>query len=125
MVKFIWHEFGHSFVNSATDKYSDKVESLNKLFEPIKENMSRQAYSEWKICVYEHIIRAVVVRLFELNFGFQESKSILDNELGRGFIYIEPLIEKLKDFETQRDKNNITFTEYYPELLEVLDGLQE
>ena len=123
MISFIFHEFGHSFVNPVTEKYSDKVETLNKLFEPIKETMSRQAYGEWKICVYEHIVRAVVVRLFELNFGFQESKPLLDNELSRGFIYIEPLIEKLKEFEIQRDKNNITFSEFYPELLNALESL--
>ena len=132
------HEFSHPFVNPLTDKYSDRVESLNKLFEPVKENIS-QAYRTWQICVNEHIVRAVVIRLVELYFESQSSKFLLDefqiestgskflleNELRGGFIYIEPLIEKLKEFESQRDKNNVTFTEYYPELLNMLEGLQK
>jgi hypothetical protein len=62
--------------------------------------------------------------LHELHLG-QQSKELLKNELGQRFIYIEPLFEKLKDFEIQRDKNNITFSEFCPELLNVLDSLQK
>ena len=121
---FVWHEFGHSFVNPLTDKHSDKVASLDKLFEPIKEDMTKSAYGAWSSCVNEHVVRAVVVRLCELHVHSQLSKAILEDELRQHFIYIEPLIEKLKDFENQRSKSNITFTEYYPELLNALDNLQ-
>ena len=135
---FTWHEFGHSFVNPLSDKYFDKVKSMNNLFEPIKENMTKQAYGEWQTCVNEHVIRAVVVRLVELHYDTQFSKFLLEemqletkpsaflleNELMQGFIYIKPLFEKLKNFETQRDENNITFTDYYPELLNALDNIQ-
>jgi len=118
---FVWHEFGHSFVNPALDKYSDKVESLNNLFEPIKKNMSKLAYGDWKTCTYEHVLRAVNIRLHELHLGSQYARVLLQGEISRGFVYIEPLIEKLKDFEIQRDKNNITFSEFCSELLGVLD----
>ena len=118
---YVWHEFSHSFVNPATDRFSERVESLDKLFEPIKENMSKIAYRYWKTCVYEHIVRAVNIRLFELHLGAKYSNFYLKNELRRGFIYIEPLIEKLKDFENQRDENHIAFSEFYPELLNELD----
>ena len=124
LCEFVWHEFGHSFVNPQTDKFSDRVNSLNKLFEPIKEEMSEMAYPVWYLCVNEHIIRAIVIRLYELHLDSQQSKTLLERELQQHFIYIEPLIEKLKDFEIQRDKNRVTFTKYYPELLNVLDGLQ-
>ena len=118
---YVWHEFGHSFVNPAIDKYYDKVESLNKLFEPIKKDMSKIAYEDWKTCVFEHVLRAVNIRLFELYLGSQYSKFFLKIEINRGFIYIEPLIERLKEFEIQRDKNNVTFSEFIPDLLDVLD----
>ena len=120
---FIWHEFGHSFVNPLVDKYSDKLVSLNKLFEPIKEDMTKASYGNWTVCVKEHVVRAVVVRLFELYVDPEFSKIVLESELKQRFIYIEPLVEKLKDFEIQRDKNKITFAEYYPELLNVLESL--
>ena len=120
---YVWHEFGHSFVNPLTDKYADRIISLSNLFEPIKEEMSKQAYGQWYICVNEHIIRAINLRLIELHVGSQQSNALLNNELRNYFIYIKPLIEKLKDFEKQRKENNITFSEFYPELLSTLDSL--
>lgn len=122
---YVWHEFGHSFVNPLTSRYIDRVLSQSKLFEPIKDVMSGQAYRSWETCVNEHIIRAVHIRLIDLNVDSLQSKALLSNELGNGFIYIEPLLEKLKDFESQRDRNRVTFTEFYPELLNVLDSLQQ
>ena len=122
---YVWHEFGHSFVNPLSDKYSDQVNAVSKLFEPIKSRMSSQAYGNWKICVNEHIIRAITTRFSELYDDAEQSKIILNNEIERRFIYIEPLIEKLKEFEIQRDEKNITFSEFYPELLNVFDSLQK
>ena len=122
---YVWHEFAHSFVNPLTEKYADKVASLNKLFEPIKSRMSRMAYGSWDNCVNEHIIRAIHIRLVELHLDSQQAKDMLENELGMRFIYIEPLIEKLKEFETQKDAKNITFSEFYPELLNLFDSLLE
>ena len=119
----VWHEFGHSYVNPVTAKYHDRLEPLDNLFEPIMSLMGRQGYINSETCVNEHVIRAVGVRLYELHLGSQQAKALLEKELLEGFIYIEPLIEKLKEFENQRDKNNVTFLEFYPELLNVLDSL--
>jgi len=132
LIGFIWHEFGHSFVNPLSEKYADKVSSLKMLFEPIKNSMSKQSYGNWTICVNEHIDRAVTVRLVELYMDSQLNKvfpltslELVELELSNHFIYIKPLIEKLKDFEKQRDETKITFSEFYPELLNVLDSLQK
>ena len=122
---YVWHEFGHSYVNPLTEKHANRVNSTNKLFDPIKDEMSKQHYPNWSTCVNEHIIRAVQIRLLELNLGVQQSNALLNNEIRNRFIYIEPLIEKLKDFENRRDKNHLTFSEFYPELLNVLDSLQK
>lgn len=122
---FVWHEFGHSFVNPVTEKYADRVAACGKMFDPIKQGMKRQAYGDWETCVNEHIVRAVHVRLAEQYLGSKQSKKILNRELRNNFIYIEPLVEKLKDFEIQRDESNITFSEFYPELLNTFDSLLE
>jgi len=123
LIFYVWHEFGHSFVNHLTERYTDRVASSSKLFEPIAKRMARQAYPSWKICVNEHIIRAINVRLYELYLGVEESKNQLDDDFKSHFIYIEPLIEKLKEFEKQRDEKNTTFSEFYPELLNLFDSL--
>ena len=125
LTAYVLHEFGHSFVNPLTEKQADRVTSVDKLFEPIKEAMSKQAYGRWDFCLNEHIVRAIVIRLYELHIDPIRSKAILSYELSRRFIYIEPLLEKLKDFEKQRDEKNITFTDFYPELLNMLDSLQK
>ena len=123
LINNVWHEFGHPFVNPLSDQYADKVSASAGLFEPIKDEMTSQAYPLWQICVNEHIVRAINVRLRELHFDSQRAKTRLEYELNNHFIYIEPLIEKLKEFEKQRDEKNITFSEFYPELLTVFDSL--
>jgi hypothetical protein len=125
LLYYVWHEFGHSFVNPLTEKYADRVASSEKLFTPIKNRMDYMAYGSWTICLNEHIIRAINVRLYELYLGVEKSKDLLNNDLKRSFIYIKPILEKLKEFEKQRDENNITFSEFYPELLNLLDSLQK
>ena len=120
---YVWHEYGHFFVNPLTEKYADRISSQGKLFEPIKNAMSKQAYSNWGTCVNEHIIRAINIRMVESYSNVEQSKTLLNRELANRFIYIEPLIEKLKEFEKQRDETRITFSEFYPELLNMLDSL--
>lgn len=127
LLYLVWHEFGHSFVNPLTDKYADRVKGsvADSLYEPTKNHMLTQGYVTWQTCVNELVIRAIGVRLFELNLGAEESKKALDQELQLGFIYIEPLVEKLKEYEVKREKDNITFADFYPELLDVFDSLQK
>jgi hypothetical protein len=120
---YIWHEWGHSFVNPLTEKYRDRVDASSKLLEPIAKKQAGLAYPYWYQSVNEHIIRAIHVRLLEFHSDSQQAKTMLNNELSMRFIYIEPLIEKLKDFEKQRDEKGITFTEYYPELINLFDSL--
>ena len=122
---YIWHEWGHSFVNPLTEKYMDRVSSSEKLLEPIAKKMAGKAYPHWNITVNEHIVRAIHIRLLELYSDSQKAKIMLEYELSGRFIYVVPLIEKLKDFEKQRDKNGITFSEFYPELLNLFDSLLE
>ena len=127
LLGLVWHEFSHSFVNPETSKQLDRVNSASedKLYEPIKSYMLKQGYINWETGVNEHIVRAVNVRLHELHLGAEAGKASIKDELNQGFIYIEPLVEKLKDFEVQRTQNRITFSEYYPQLLDVLDSLQK
>ena len=120
---YIWHEWGHSFVNPLTEKYRDRIDASGKLLEPIAKKIAGIAYPYWYQSVNEHLIRAIHVRLLELYVDSQKAKTMLNDELDKRFIYIEPLVEKLKDFEKQRDENRITFSEFYPELINLFDSL--
>jgi hypothetical protein len=123
LLNLVWHEFGHSFVNPLTDKHADKVATSARLFNPIRKQMRRQAYTCWRRVVNEHIIRAIEVRLMELHLSSRHANLILEHNLKLDFIYIEPLVEKLKEFEKLRDETGITFSEFYPELLNVFSNL--
>jgi hypothetical protein len=125
LIYYVWHEFGHSFVNPETEKYSKRVDTWEQLFKPIREDMSRQAYRDLSTCINELIIRAINVRLQELNNGTAAAKNLLNQELSNRFVYIQPVINKLKEFEKQRDTKHITFSDFFPKLLDVLDSLQK
>ncbi len=117
---FVWHEFSHSFINPLTEKYKVRIEATSELFAPLETKMS---YNEWWNCVNEHIIRAIYIRLISTYENEDAAKMQLENEKSFHFAYIEPLVEKLKQFEKERQATNITFSEFYPTLLNVFDSL--
>ena len=125
VISTVCHEFSHSFVNPETEKYADRIESFSQLLEPIKNEMARIAYSNWSICVNEHIIRAIGVRIEEIYKNQAKSQALMNQEKSKRFIYIEPLVEKLKEYEKQRDTKHITFSEFVPRLLDVFDSISK
>jgi hypothetical protein len=103
----IWHEFGHSFANPAAEKqpYADELEALSHLHAPVKESMRAQAYAEWSAVVKEHLTEAVTCRLAAQKFGeaFAELNFVRVKK-GHRWIYLNPLIEALKEYEQNRTK---------------------
>lgn len=92
------HEFGHSFINPAIDKVdATTIEGKKSLFEPIKDKMANQGYTDWKICLYEHFVRANEVIITRLLNEKQKADVILkDNYENRSFVYLPQIIEKLE-----------------------------
>lgn len=119
LLALLYHEFGHSFINPLVDRHSDLLARSSDRFEPIREIMAGYAYSSWNICVYEHLVRAVVVRLLEATRGPQAAENAIRSEERRHFGYVRPLVAKLREYEALRDSTGITFADYMPELLEV------
>lgn len=99
------HEFNHSFVNQLVDKYSSQLESSGKaIFEPIRENMGRQAYSNWKTMISESIVRASVIRYLLRYDSYQAAKNQLISEIGKRFYWMQGLVNILHDYENNRLK---------------------
>ena len=92
------HEFGHSFVNPAVDQVDAQIiQSKENFFDPIKNKMSEQGYNQWKICLYEHFVRANEVIVAKLLGDNQKATEILtDNVNNRAFVYLPQIIEKLE-----------------------------
>ncbi|NOU46807.1 MAG: DUF4932 domain-containing protein [Bacteroidales bacterium] len=120
----ICHEFGHSFVNPLVEKYIETVNKSSALFDSIKQSMNSQAYTNWEITVKEHIVRAVACRLAAKKYG-EESSNLIEyrNEVGRRFIYVVPLIAKLKEYEREGKRQN-SFDVFFPELLSVFERIK-
>jgi hypothetical protein len=102
----VWHEFSHPFVNHFIDKYYSEFENRSDLFVPIKESMSAQAYPEWRIAIKEHLVRAVVCRLAADKYGEEFSNLNFERlEKGKRYIYIDLMIDALREYEEQPDRN--------------------
>jgi hypothetical protein len=120
---YVLHEFGHSFVNPETAKYPDRVQKTEKLFGPIRMEMTSTAYGSWSICLNEHILRSANIRMSLLTDKNSKQTNLINKEKANKFIYIEPILKSLTAFENLRDKEKIAFSDYIPKILDVLDSL--
>jgi hypothetical protein len=120
-IPFVLHEFGHTFVNPITDEYREKIDKYQDLFPPIRPNLP-SSYDRWWIVVNEHIIRAFTARVETMLDGEEAGERALQRELSDGFKYIIPMYERLKEYETNRDKYP-DFRSFYPRTIELFAEL--
>lgn len=113
------HEFGHSYINPLTEQNINEVYSCSNLFDPIKENMNRQAYGSWDFCVNEHVVRSVTYIILNEIFGAGVSQHYLKQDIANDFIFIDELSERLGEYESNRNKYP-TIKDFYPRMLDVL-----
>ncbi|MBC7851677.1 MAG: DUF4932 domain-containing protein [Chitinophagaceae bacterium] len=116
------HEFGHSFVNPAVDQLPEElVASTDYLFTPIKEAMSKLAYPSWKICLYEHFVKAGEVILAEKLGKKENAENLLKESVAARFIYLPFIVEELRRY----DANKITYPSYEVFIRGVLEKLKK
>jgi len=101
----ILHEWSHSFINPLVDQNFELFEKSNALFEPIKKMMQRQAYPNWRITLYEHLVRACgeIHLRAKLHKDFTKEEALEYHE-GKGFWYISYIDSLLDVYETQREE---------------------
>lgn len=96
------HEFGHSFANPAVDSlpYS-LIKETNYLYEPIRKEMEKRAYPSWRICLYEHVVKAgeyiVAIKLGDT----ARAETFLKDAVNAGFIYVPFLAGQLQKWDRQ------------------------
>lgn len=81
--------------------------------------MYAHGYASWHITVIEHIINAITTRLTAIVFGEEASATALEHLLDDDYRYLPPLIEKLKEYEAQRERYP-TIGSFMPMLLSSL-----
>ncbi len=116
------HEFGHSFANPAIDSLpSSLITETAYLYEPIKEEMKKQAYTTWLMSLYEHLVRAGEVIVADKIGDSTRAVGILQDNLKNGFIYLPFMVQELKNWDknTSADDFNNAVLQMMMKLKEV------
>ena len=115
------HEFGHSFVNPIIAKLPDSLFiKTERLFEPIKSAMSDQGYNTWKVCVYEHFVRAGEIIIAEkVGKNKNAEKLLADYQGKRQFNYIPEIIIELRKYD------NGLYHSYYEAVENAMERLKK
>ena len=112
-----WHEWSHSVINPLADAHSTLIASSEQLYQPIAKHMAFHGYDSWHITAIEHIINAITTRLIAQVFGEQASAVALDELLQDDYCYLPPLLERLMEYEVQRERYP-TLSSFFPYLLD-------
>lgn len=116
------HEFSHSFINPLTEQHIDALNKCDNLYAYVADDMATKAYDRWDIVINEHLVRAVVIRLTQKQYGKQAADALIEHEKQAGFLYIEPVINALVRYEN-RSRKYPTFEAYYPEMVKLFEQL--
>lgn len=120
------HEFGHSFVNPITELPENRnlIEQYAHLFEPLQEQMGKQGYRNWWICVTEHLVRLGEIRIALAMQDHKTAKKLRhDYTEQRHFVYLPNLEARISEYENNRDKYP-AFSDFFPILMEAFSEIE-
>ena len=121
----VLHEFSHSFINPLVDQYRETVDRYASLYEPIASSMRHQGYHSWDVAVKEHLVNAVTARMAAGKYG-EERIALTYGKVytASRYLYINPLCEKLRDYESSRDQYP-ALKDFFPELLSAFEDISK
>jgi hypothetical protein len=108
----LWHEISHLTINNLTKIYIKQFD-VNK--KEIPEIFVSNLYTNIEAIINEYIIRAIVLRLFDINGEPKFMENLMKHEIQKGFINIETV----KSFITENCENNekLIKSDEYKELM--------
>lgn len=120
------HEFNHSFVNHLLEKNESLFkDSGEKIFDQVKNEMSKQAYGNWKTVLNEALVRAAVIKYMkDHKFNSNMIENEINGQLNRSFLWIKELVQELDNYDKQRDTYP-TLESYMPKLAEAYRSYPE
>ena len=120
------HEFNHSFVNHLLEENLEPFRiNGEKLYKTVADEMQSQAYGNWHTMVNEALVHAAVIKYMkDHNFSKEEVEKETNEQLNRGFIWIEDLLSELEQYDTNR-KRYPTLESYMPNLIKAYDRYSE
>lgn len=114
------HEFTHTHLrNMEKESYLSTTNSNEPKEQGYLNDFSKSGYNTWSSIVNEYFVRAITARVLYLQDEKGEYEQSINNDKASGFRHIEKLIEKLKEYENNRDKYK-QIEDFYPQLLDEL-----
>lgn len=120
------HEFNHSFVNHVVEKYHTELSKSGKtIFDVLKDKMESQAYGSWQTMYAEAVVRASVIKyLKDHNYPNEFIETKLNDEINRGFLWTDKLVQELEQYDQNRDLFP-TLESFMPELVKFFDKIAD
>ncbi len=122
-INVLVHEISHTYVNPLTAQQGEILDETEVLYEPIKKEMSNQAYTTWETTVNEHIVRANTAIMIKDILGETAYKNSLSKDRERGFKYIDEVVESASYYIENRDEYP-TFEDYHLEIMKMFLNLK-
>jgi hypothetical protein len=119
-----FHEFGNSFISPLSSKIREEIKRCQKLIQPIQREMEQMAYPTWEICMNEHLIRAISLRILASKIGEEETKKKLQAEYNNYFVYMDYVLSMLDEYEQNRDLYP-NFSDFFPKMQGMFQELCE
>lgn len=110
----LWHEEAHGITDPLATAWTARIERARPA------DAAAVCYGEWRQCVREHVVRAVMLRLVERELGPAAAAEQLAFEEPARFRWLTAMVEALKtEYEPHRDRWP-TLADFYPRLLDAI-----
>jgi hypothetical protein len=108
-----WHEIGHLTINYLTKSYINQFNTSQKI---ISNEFIKRFYTDIETVVNEYIVRAITIRLFEINYGYKIVENLIKYNIQNGFTEIDAI----KNYITKNCEKDNKFTreERYKKLMD-------
>lgn len=114
----LMHEFAHAYVNPLTVGHAQQITDLNinRLYEPVKEVLAKQAYKGVDSFINESILYGLMAYIRKKEDDVLFSNFVKNKETS-GFYLTLFIVGQFEDYEANRDLYP-TFDVFYPVLIQ-------
>jgi Domain of unknown function (DUF4932) len=117
------HEFGHSFVNTNVEKYTNRIGKTDTLFSnsKLKEEMQSKGVGSWEVYIIESFVRLGEIRIATMERDYKRVDELRKYHTNtEHFIFLPLLEKKIISYEKNRQKYP-KFKDFIPELLTIFE----
>lgn len=118
--ELILHEFSHNFCNPLIDQQWPLLQQYSCLLKPIATSLKRQGYSSWKVCLYEHLVRANEIVLNEKLLGKQRADELYNEFINDKWIYLREMVPLIRDIYLPMRNKYPTLKSLMPQIVDYL-----